>query len=79
MNDVVIELRGGVLVEVYCDDPSSRFVIVDWDRVEETKPMKIGVELTPCRLTEMPEETRIQLRTAVSSPQAEPSHIVEFA
>lgn len=33
MKDVIIEVRAGAIMDVYCDSKDVRFVIVDWDRV----------------------------------------------
>ncbi|HZX12983.1 MAG TPA: hypothetical protein VFF49_01115 [Thermodesulfobacteriota bacterium] len=34
MNDTIIEVRGGVVVEIYSENPSSRFIVIDWDNYE---------------------------------------------
>lgn len=34
MDKIVIEIRGGVLVEVYSDRPNLEITLVDWDNIE---------------------------------------------
>ncbi|HUV03756.1 MAG TPA: hypothetical protein VMX94_01470 [Armatimonadota bacterium] len=41
MNDIVVEVRGGVVVEVYTNITDARVVIVDWDEAEH--PDQVGV------------------------------------
>jgi len=41
MTDIVIEVRGGVVVEIYSKNSNTRAVIIDWDNMEtgRTSPM----------------------------------------
>jgi hypothetical protein len=38
MRDVVIAARGGVVVEVYCEDPGARVILIGWDEVLLASP-----------------------------------------
>jgi len=58
MTDVIVEVRGGVVVEVYSKDHRTRVAVVDWDDVEEGG-IPAGVALRQCGTYEMmPEETQ---------------------
>jgi len=69
MSDIVVEVRGGVVIEVYTDVTDARVVIVDWDEAEH--PDQVGVAggiLVHARLEEMPNETRTECRAALGDP-----------
>jgi hypothetical protein len=34
-SDIVVEVRGGCLVGVYCNDREQRFILLDWDDLNE--------------------------------------------
>jgi len=58
MKDVIIEVRGGVVVEVYCDNPCLRFSVIDWDhdiRNEEGWPR--GFKWFPASFSAMPQDS----------------------
>jgi len=57
--DIVLELRGGCLVATYCDDPSIRFVVVEWDDLNELPPADRKASAWPSDpLAAMPSDTR---------------------
>jgi len=69
MSQVIIEVRGGMVVEVYTDDPDTRIVLIDWDcddseyvcTVEDEAGHEysgLAVEFPPSSLDAMPVETR---------------------
>lgn len=35
MREIVIEVRGGTVTEVYCDIANARTIIVDWDLIAQ--------------------------------------------
>ena len=37
MTEVIFEMRNGVLLDVYCNDPNTR-IVVAWDRTEDPAP-----------------------------------------
>lgn len=58
MSDLVIEVRGGVVVEVYSKTPERHVTIIDWDDIE-TKDTSRWVVARQCvPYTVMPHETR---------------------
>ena len=58
-NDIVLEVRGGCLVALYCDNPSLRFVVVEWDDLNELPPAKRKASAWPSDpLAAMPSDTR---------------------
>jgi len=58
MVDIVIEVRGGVVVEVYSRNPGSRVLIVDWDSFE-VGDARICAGAQACASFEtMPKKTR---------------------
>lgn len=62
MKQVVVEVLGGVVQDVYADE-GIRVVVVDWDNLEEGEECCAGV-YPPCGLDMMPEETEEQVRKA---------------
>jgi hypothetical protein len=48
---IIIEVNGGVVQEVYCDDPAVAVVLVDWDN----KDCPARFPTTP--IGQMPDET----------------------
>jgi hypothetical protein len=57
--DIVVEVRGGCLVAMYCDDPSVRFVVVEWDDLNELPLAKRKASAWPSDpLAAMPSDTR---------------------
>lgn len=69
MKDIVIELRGGVLVEVYASDLDTRVIVIDWDRAEERKDReRAGFKWSPCQpLCSLPDDTREEYVHAASA------------
>ncbi len=55
MNNVVVEVRGGVVQEVYAEE-GTQIVLVDWEEYEENKSTFSAVEIKPLPLNLMPEE-----------------------
>jgi len=31
---IILEIRGGVLQEIYTDDPDQKIILVDWDNIK---------------------------------------------
>ena len=57
MTEIFVEIRGGVLVESYSNDPDLRVNVIDWDHISED-PEHIGAETIACLpLGHMPTET----------------------
>jgi len=58
-NDTVIEVCGGCLVAVYSGDREQRFILLDWDDLNELPEAKRVAGLFPKHsLSEMPHDTR---------------------
>jgi len=55
-NDVVIEIRGGVVVEVYSARTDMRVILVDWDDIAETGERK-GAVYPHVPIKALPEDT----------------------
>ena len=69
MNDIVVEVRGGIVVEIYSDLPDLRFVLMDWDNIHDgDHPFCWG---DPAPLSAMPEETRANYDDAARREDAE--------
>jgi hypothetical protein len=69
MSDVVLEIRGGQLVEVYTDSPALRFVLVDWDNIRCAD--RACCWQKPSRLSFMPVDTDARYRAALDGdPEA---------
>lgn len=57
MADVVIEVRGGTVVDVYTDIQGARFILVDWDLREDQKG-SVGCEYPTSSLDDLPRDTQ---------------------
>jgi hypothetical protein len=58
MTDVIVEVSGGVVVEVYSKNPRTRVVVIDWDDIEDGGT-RAGVAFRQCASYEMmPGETQ---------------------
>ena len=55
---IVIEMRGGVLVAVYAQDPAIEVLLVDWDDDVEAGSTQISVPFPVDALDQMPAETK---------------------
>ncbi len=66
MKDLVIEVRGGVVQQVYCNNSNIRVVLVDWDDVEPPEPAeRAGRIWGRCaKLRDLPDDTRAQFLQA---------------
>ena len=69
MPDLVIEVSGGVVQEVFCDDPNIRVVLVDWDELRPPEPAATAGRLwNPCAaLCDLSAETRAQFQQALAA------------
>ena len=63
MNDIVVEVRGGLVVEIYSNLPAVRFVLVDWDKIHDGAESFCWGEAAPLSL--MPADTCARYHTAV--------------
>lgn len=54
---IVIEMRGGVLVAVYAQDPAIKVFVVDWDDIQEGST-RANVPFPVEPLDQMPPETK---------------------
>jgi hypothetical protein len=69
MADIVVEVRGGMVVEIYSDLPELRCVLVDWDNIHAgDHPFCWG---GPVPLSAMPEDTRANYREAARREDAD--------
>ena len=58
MTDVVVEVRGGTVVEVYSKCPDTRVMVVDWDDLEAGDNRGLLGHQRCISLDRMPTETR---------------------
>ena len=71
MKDVIIEVRAGAIMDVYCDSKDVRFVIVDWDRVTSGEGCDgAGYVQTRSAIRELPSDTKMEYRKAAGQPAA---------
>lgn len=69
MSDIVVEVRGGVVVDIDSDSPAVRLVLVDWDNIHEGDDSFCW---GPCtRLRIMPNDTRAQYSAACKREKAD--------
>ncbi len=61
---VVLEIKGGALFAIYAD-VDAEFILVDWDEIEGGA----SAQVTPDKLREMPELTKICAEDAVQRPR----------
>ena len=54
-NEIIIEVRGGTVVEVYATTASPRVVLIDWDETADGDvESQVGVELPLQPIDQMP-------------------------
>lgn len=72
MTDLVVEMRGGVVQEVYCDDSNIRVIIVDWDELQPAESSgNAGRRWSRCApLHDLPRETRAHFQQAIGDKHA---------
>jgi len=59
MNDIVVEVRGGVVVEVYTSVRGARVLIVDWDDLEGADQSEVAAAVhAHCEISQLPADTR---------------------
>ena len=63
MSDIVVEVRGGLAVEIYSTLPDARLILVDWDNIHEGDDPICRGEAAPLSL--MPEDTCAMYNNAV--------------
>jgi len=78
MKDIVIEIRGGVIVEIYCDDPKVRPVVINWDEAQSSNDTScVGFLWASCpHLSELPDDTRAQFQHAITNEMGDEPRIV---
>ncbi len=62
--DVVVEVRGGCVVEVYSAIERLRVVLIDWDDILDTEPAT-GFIFAHARPRGMPHDTATQFQLAI--------------
>jgi hypothetical protein len=67
MQNVIVEVRGGVVVEIYSDNPDTRITVVDWDEASEGEQTSAGFEWRPSRLDEIPADTDAEYRKVIAA------------
>ena len=71
-DDIVIEIRGGCLVGVYSDNRDQRFILLDWDDLNESPKAVSNKGLFPTTLySEMPDDTRCAYEHSVTGQPGE--------
>jgi hypothetical protein len=63
MKRVIVEVRGGCVVETYSDAEDIHITIIDWDDFE-TVGEPLTAEWVPCPVAAMPDETRTAFASA---------------
>lgn len=67
MKDIVVEVRKGMVVGLYCDIDDARFVVVDWDLLERPDGEQAGIEQDHSNLGLLPQDARDEYRRAISA------------
>ena len=69
-SDIIVEVRGGCLVGIYCSDPEQRFILLDWDDLNELpEEQRLGSVFHADALAQMPQDTRRAYDRSLSSEQ----------
>ena len=78
MKHVIIEVRGGVIVGVYCDFVNFRFFIVDWDNKVGgiCDDNGIGYDEAAISLAQMPVDTRQEYERANIPPNSQSNYSI---
>jgi hypothetical protein len=67
MNNVVVEIRKGMVTEIYSDDSELRFIVVDWDLPDNgDREASSGFVVDHSRLESMSTATNQVYQKAVS-------------
>jgi len=67
MKDVVVEVRGGLIVEVYCDQSDVRIIVIDWDNIDDSPSRLVGFCWEPReQLGLLPDDTRAQYEHVIT-------------
>jgi hypothetical protein len=67
MTSVVVEVKKGMVTEIYSNDKNLQLVVVDWDFPDNREPgASQGFMLDPVALESMPTETRSLVQRTVS-------------
>lgn len=69
MKEIVVEVRGGLVVEIYGNDPDIRVILIDWDELESPEKCgTVGFTWDSCLpLASLPEDSRAQYELAKGS------------
>jgi hypothetical protein len=69
MSDVIVEIRGGVLIEIYGNDSNVRVIVIDWDKLQDGEVGgNAGFKWGPCQpLSSLPADTREQYQRAIEA------------
>ena len=66
MIDVIIEVRGGTVVEVYSDSDELRSIVVDWDdRLDDDDSEPAGRVYPISSISKLPDDTHMQYVDAI--------------
>ena len=57
MRSLIIEVRGGIVQEVYTDATDLRVILVDWDAGESPGDQSAGGDFSTSTLADVPAET----------------------
>ncbi len=57
MQTLIIEVRGGVVQEVYTDAENLRVILVDWDAGDDPGDLSSGGDFATQAIGKMPEDT----------------------
>jgi hypothetical protein len=68
MRTIIIEVRGGVVQEVYTDAKDLSVVLVDWDAGDDEEHPVSGGDFLPQPIASLPAETMSAILTLTSQP-----------
>ena len=54
--EIVVETRGGAVVEIYCRHPGARVILVDWDEYRDAA--RPGTVYPVASMSDLPSDTR---------------------
>lgn len=68
MPDVIVEVRGGNVIQVYAKNPETHVTVIDWDNATPAVPQGHIGELKPLLLAQMPLDTVAAITSKWSTP-----------
>ncbi len=66
--DVIVEVRGGNVIQVYVKSQETNVIVIDWDKVTPGRPQGHIAELKPLLLAQMPSDTEAAIASRCTAP-----------